>query len=446
MKWIFLLLFPILAFAENSFYSQFGQDQFVYENFFKGNKEGVFVEIGAHDGISFSNTYFFEKELGWKGFCIEPIPEIFEKLKNNRTAKCIQGCISDKKGTAEFLRIEGSSEMLSGLKEKYHPSHLKRIEKEIQESGGEKKVIQVPCFSFNDFAASNQITRIDYLSLDTEGGEWEILQSIDFQTVDIDTISVENNYNDKRFHQFLSSKGYVLIKSLHCDEIYKKQSFKPLVSEERPSLHFIQQFLPENPIIVEAGAHVGNDTVIMSKVWKKGTIYAFEPSPEVYKKLKKACKKRKNVKTFEIALADRIGKAEFYASAPSAVKQIFPSDAQGSLLPPDKENWAWPQIEFQKPVSVPVTTLDAWAKANKVQKIDFLWLDMQGSEYSMLKASPEILKTVKVIQTEVSRRPFYQGTVLLDEMQTWLENQGFIPIYITPEEHGDALFVRKNRI
>ncbi len=62
----------------------------------------------------------------------------------------------------------------------------------------------------------------------------------------------------------------------------------------------------------------------------------------------------------------------------------------------------------------------------------------------MLKASPEILKTVQVIQTEVSKRPFYEGSAIALEMQEWLVSQGFTLIYMTPDEHGDALFVRRS--
>src|SRR5260221_7249446 len=85
----------------SAYYSQCGQDQFLYENFFRTKREGVFVDIGAHDGIFYSNTKFFE-ELGWQGLCIEPIPEVFEQLKKNRKAICIQGCISDQVGKSSF--------------------------------------------------------------------------------------------------------------------------------------------------------------------------------------------------------------------------------------------------------------------------------------------------------------------------------------------------------
>ena len=428
--------------TEVPYYSQLGQDKFIHENFFPEKKEGVFVEIGAYDGITFSNTYFFEKKLGWKGLCIEPNPQAFNRLKDVREATCVQGCISDKPGMVKFLQIAGYSEMLSGIQHKYDPEHLKRIELELSTHGGSKTEIEVPALRLNDLAKKHGIDRIDYLSIDTEGGEWDILNSIDFSSLDIDVISVENNYDDRRMKPFLLSKGYAFIHQLGCDEIYKKKRMEAVQTKNRPSLAFIQQFLPENPIVVEAGAHIGSDTVVMSKIWKKGTIYAFEPSPAVYKKLNKKCRKRKNIKTFQLALGKKQGFVKFYPSQAAAQDESSPHDAQGSLLPPSKKEWAWPSIGFGRPISVQQTTLDAWAKKQGITKIDFLWLDMQGSELSMLKACPEILQTVQVIQTEVSRRPFYEGSAIASEMQAWLESQGFTMIYMTPDDHGDALFIR----
>ena len=67
-----------------------------------------------------------------------------------------------------------------------------------------------------------QLVGIDYLSIDTEGGELNILQSIDFDKVTIYIIDVENNYNDPNFKLFLESKGYRLVAHLEFDEIYQK--------------------------------------------------------------------------------------------------------------------------------------------------------------------------------------------------------------------------------
>lgn len=53
--------------------SQYSQDKFLNENFFKNKKNGVFIDIGAHDGITMSNSFFYEKQLGWDGLCVEQI-------------------------------------------------------------------------------------------------------------------------------------------------------------------------------------------------------------------------------------------------------------------------------------------------------------------------------------------------------------------------------------
>ena len=55
----------------NQFESQLGQDKYLFENFLK-HKNGFFVDVGAHDGVFLSNTFFFENELNWSGVCVEP--------------------------------------------------------------------------------------------------------------------------------------------------------------------------------------------------------------------------------------------------------------------------------------------------------------------------------------------------------------------------------------
>lgn len=208
------------AFAEeHKFYSQYQQDQYVYENFFKNKKNGIFVDIGAHDGITLSNTYFFEQTMGWTGICIEPIPEVYTQLKNNRSCLCVQGCIFDHKKSAPFLRISGWAEMLSGILENYDPQHVKRIQWEIDLNGGQSEVIYVKCYNLTQLLLDHHIQHVDYLTIDTEGGELGILQSIDFSRIEIDVIEVENNYHGP-FQAFLEPLGYKKICDLGPDEIY----------------------------------------------------------------------------------------------------------------------------------------------------------------------------------------------------------------------------------
>src|ERR1700743_3764427 len=125
---------------------------------------GIFVDIGAHDGITGSNTFFFEA-LGWAGICFEPIPELFQQLSSNR--KCIlkQMALSDKIGEAYFKRIKGHSEMLSGLVDEYSPEHLSRIEQEFAEHVQEEEIIKVKTSTFNKEVL---FQHIDILSIDVE--------------------------------------------------------------------------------------------------------------------------------------------------------------------------------------------------------------------------------------------------------------------------------------
>lgn len=221
------VFFESLTFSE--YYSQCGQDKFVNETFFKNCRHGVFIDIGAHNGISFSNTYFFEKELEWTGICLEPIPHVFNQLQKNRTCLCICGCIStdEHNSTHSFLQISGYPEMLSGLVDKFDPKHLSRILHEIQEYSGSYKIIDVPCYNLNQILEDAGIHHVNFLSLDTEGGEFEILQNFDFSKCQVDVITVEDNYKIDPFIPFLISQGFEFITSLDQDLIFvnKKANF-----------------------------------------------------------------------------------------------------------------------------------------------------------------------------------------------------------------------------
>lgn len=204
------------------YFSQSGQDKYVIEQIFKFKKNGTFVDIGAHDGISYSNTYYLEKELGWTGLCIEPQDENFEKLIKNRRCVSIKGCIFNETGEKNFLKVSGPSEMLSGLLDTYDYRHLERVDLEISQLGGSREVIKIKTYNLNDLCNKNNIKHIDFLSIDTEGSEEAIIKSIDFSKINIDVIAVENNYNSDLILQYLNKKNYNLVCRIGGDEIYKK--------------------------------------------------------------------------------------------------------------------------------------------------------------------------------------------------------------------------------
>ena len=205
---------------KDGFYSQSGQDIFVVQNLFKDKKTGVFVDIGAHDGITFSNTYYLEKNLGWKGFCFEPNPDVFKQLVENRTCECFNLAIADFTGPASFLKIDGHCQMLSGLIDKYNPEHLARIDDELKEYGGQAHEIKTTCAQLDDILNDFGIQEVDYLSIDTEGSELNILKTIDFEHRHYGVVSVENNYDDNRIAMYMKTKNFKLDAILQGDEFY----------------------------------------------------------------------------------------------------------------------------------------------------------------------------------------------------------------------------------
>jgi len=219
------------CFGQNipTFYSQCGQDSFAYHTFFRNKTNGVFVDIGAHNGIDYSNTYFFEKILNWKGICVEPIPNIYKQLRLNRNCVCIEGCINEKAGAVQFLKVNGNSEdfltMLSGIVEKFDTRQLQKIASWIGNGRGTFEEIVVKCYKLQDLLAFHNIYHIDYLSLDTNGGELDILKSIDFETITINVIDVENNFHESTFEDFLKTKGYRKLIELAWDNIYVRTAW-----------------------------------------------------------------------------------------------------------------------------------------------------------------------------------------------------------------------------
>jgi FkbM family methyltransferase len=154
---------------------------------------------------------------------------VFNKLLKNRP-KCINiNCAVDKKnGTAEFIQNQGYSEMISGLKAQFDPRHMTRLKNELNSRGGSSKTIEVETRTIESICNEHNISKINYLSIDVEGAEFDVIKSINFETVFIDVIGFENNYDDnsKPIIKYLQEKGYVVLNKnidifmIHQDSIF----------------------------------------------------------------------------------------------------------------------------------------------------------------------------------------------------------------------------------
>jgi FkbM family methyltransferase len=226
---------------------------------------------------------------------------------------------------------------------------------------------------------------------------------------------------------------------------FYQENFKELYKKDRQCLgayfDVFENWLPD-PIIFEAGGHNGEDTVIFSKRFPNGKIISFEPNPTAFEKLLKATSDSSNVYAHNLAVNNKNGFATFYVChGPHGTDPIY--DGASSLLEPSnsmKIHYMGPRIE------VPCVILDDWCKENSIDHIDFMWLDIEGSELAVLKSSPEILKTVKVIYTETNFYKFRKGTALFKDLKTFLTKSGFklVVHWYTPKIQGNAIFAKNS--
>ena len=213
------------------------------------------------------------------------------------------------------------------------------------------------------------------------------------------------------------------------------------VKSNTEALALVAPLLPKNAVVVEAGAYDGGDSVHLANFWKEGHIHCFEPIPALYAKVLENTKNIKNITSYQVALADNVGFADFYVSSIDGTKG---PTASSSLLAPARHLTDFAYVKFNEKIQVPTTTLDAWAERYHIDHVDFMWLDTQGSELTILKSSPRILKTVRVILTEVEFVEEYKGQALFSDIKAYLESQGFTfaAIHMSCDWCGDAVFVR----
>lgn len=196
--------------------------EYIYINFFKDRRNLFFIDIGAYNGLHGSNTFLFEKYLDWSGICIEPNTNSFNELSVNRNCKSYNICIGNENTFKEFWEVEGEAAALSGLVETLHTKHKKRIDSQ----NITKKQIEVRTLA--SILEENKISNINYLSIDVECAEMQVLEGIDFTKCDIEIISVEDNgYSDNtNIVNHLTSNGYSYIDKVCIDMIFQKNKNK----------------------------------------------------------------------------------------------------------------------------------------------------------------------------------------------------------------------------
>ena len=192
----------LLKTMENS-RAQLRQDLFVLSELgFK--RKGFFVEFGATNGIDLSNTFLLETRFNWNGILAEPARCWYDSLRTNRRGPIETCCVwSESNSTVTFNEAEVAE--LSTVATVKSAEYFDRSRKK-------GSTYDVHTISLNDLLAKYDAPKeIDYLSIDTEGSEFDVLRNFDFDRYTIKVITCEHNFTPTResVNELLTSHGYV---------------------------------------------------------------------------------------------------------------------------------------------------------------------------------------------------------------------------------------------
>lgn len=192
--------------------SESGQDFFVLDQlYYKQN--GYFVDIGASDGITGSNTYILEKFYKWNGICVDPNPSTLKSLCGSRDVIISDLCVHSETGKVlPFQYLEDQTQF-------YGWNFRSGIKGVIEDPGDDFSEINVLSVSLQDLLKLYRAPSvIDYISLDVEGNELAILENFDFNSYHINCLTVEHDSGEQqqKIRNLLLNKEFELFTDVNC--------------------------------------------------------------------------------------------------------------------------------------------------------------------------------------------------------------------------------------
>lgn len=198
-------------------YSQFGQDLLLLQYLkSKGlsTHNKFFVDIGAYDGVWSSNTYLLERCFGWQGVCIEAEPENFKDLisdKNPRTCTKVHVAMGKYVAYANILHSRTVSTIMVNNTQR-------------RQRAGTVQSSIVPMTTLNRLLHAFNIRFVDFMSMDIEGAEEDVIKSSGLGNAHIDTLTVEVSNSDSTLQSVIMNEGYTIYKTFGEENVLGEKS------------------------------------------------------------------------------------------------------------------------------------------------------------------------------------------------------------------------------
>jgi FkbM family methyltransferase len=212
---------------------------------------------------------------------------------------------------------------------------------------------------------------------------------------------------------------------------YSQLPWLELESEDHVAKMAIQ-YLPSNPVILEAGCCDGTDTLRFKYIWPESVVYAFEPNRDMVELV--LPNKFNGIDGIHLecaALSDEEGERTFFFSRLfTSASSLLEDNIAGVAIPEDilanVEEERRNNITYDDEARlIQCYRVDTWARRNLVDRIDYVWLDAEGMELRILQSFGDLLQTVKVISAEVNFQEFRKGMAMFPGIYKFLTEHGF---------------------
>ena len=322
--------------------------------------------------------------------------------------------------------------------------------------------------TIDSYCQQKGIARINFLKVDTEGSELDVLlgakQSLQRGKIDYIQFEYGGTYKDaqitlKQVFDYLQKYRYSIFKVLQdkleykpefvpSDENYQysnylavNERFLDNVLGEKPRLLDVPKLCTEHSInpkgVIHVGAHEGQELNYYQKMGVKNVLF-IEANPVVYERLKTKVASYPNVKTVNCAISNENSTVELHVTS---------NEQSSSILPLKKHQEIYPHIKETHKVKVESKKLDTLLQELKLNPSEYniLNIDIQGAELFALQGATNWLRYVDAINTEVNYEELYEGCVLIDELDEFLDRNGFQRVATkTPSiSWGDAFYIKK---
>ena len=298
------------------FYGQFGEEKFI-NTIFPDKTDGICIEVGAYDGISLSNTLHYEQK-GWRVLCIEPIQEAFQKCKQIRK-ECYQCCVGENDSDDIDFTIFHLNDNLCSISSLVPDERLIESHKHLITNVSHTKVKVRSLTSLLD--ELNFPLNIDFISIDTENTELDVLKGIDINKYNIKLFVIENNYNELNCEIYLNPYGYKKINRIGVNDFYLKEQYAdvPCWPLPLPAAACLQHCQPK-PLTYLSGGRLGdlihNLSVINQNFYKtgrKGILYISDSNDKfefdinnTYNDTNSVISSQRYIKTYKIHANEQI--------------------------------------------------------------------------------------------------------------------------------------------